>query len=367
MNASLAGRAIRVGVNGRFLSQKLTGVQRYAHEIVAGLERRYASGRFGDSRFTLGLPANAGDRAGAYPAFGVPVVGRRSGYPWEQLEFPGLPADLLLNLCNLAPVRSRASVLCIHDANTFTAPSSYGWRYRAVQRIALPLLARRAAVLCTVSHASAASIAAVSGVEESRIVVAPNGHEHALRWRPEASTLAIDSLTRRPFVVMLGSRAPHKNLALVRQIAPALAEKGIDVVVVGDAGSVFAGGSGDDGGLLCTGRIADDDIARLFGRALCLVFPSFVEGFGLPIVEAMALGCPVVASNLSCIPEICGDAALLRSPHAPQEWIEAVAHLASDPARREALVRAGHERVKLFSWERSADIYAGIIESFRAR
>lgn len=367
MNANVPGRAIRVGVNGRFLSQKLTGVQRYAHEIVAGLERRAAAGRFGDSRFTLGLPANAADRAGHYPTFGAPVVGRHSGYRWEQLELPGLPADVLLNLCNLSPLRGRANVLCIHDANTFTAPSSYGWRYRAVQRVALPLLARRAAVLCTVSHASAASIAAVSGVEESRIVVAPNGHEHALRWRPEASTLEVDALTRRPFVVMLGSRAPHKNLALVRQIAPALAEKGIDVVVVGDAGSVFAGGQSDDGGLIATGRIADDDIARLFGRALCLVFPSFVEGFGLPIVEAMALGCPVVASNLSCIPEICGDAALLRSPHAPQEWIEAVTLLASDPARREALVKAGFERVKLFSWEASADIYAGIIESVRAR
>ena len=358
-------RPFRVGINGRFLSQKLTGVQRYAHEIVTALGRRHGAGWFADGGFVTGLPANAAGQAQAYAGFAEPVVGRHSGYRWEQLEFPSVPADCLLNLCNLAPVRSRANILCIHDANTFTAPESYGWRYRAVQRVALPLLARRAAALVTVSHASAATIAQVSGVDLGRILVAPNGHEHALRWRPEAATLDPDALTTRPFAVMLGSRAPHKNLALVRAIAPALAREGIDVVVVGDAGSVFAGGEGDDGGLLCTGRIADDDIARLFGRALCLIFPSFVEGFGLPIVEAMALGCPVIASNLSCIPEICGEAALLRSPHAPQEWIEAVRLLASDPARREALVKAGSERVKLFSWDRSAGVYADLIDAFR--
>lgn len=367
MNERLPGqdRPFRVGINGRFLSQKLTGVQRYAHEIVAALGRRHGAGQFGDTRFVTGLPANAAGQAQTYSAFAEPVVGAHSGYRWEQLEFPAVPADILLNLCNLAPVRSKANILCIHDANTFTAPESYGWRYRAVQRVALPLLSRRAAALVTVSHASAATIASVSGVARERIFVAPNGHEHALRWRPEAGTLDLDALTTRPFVVMLGSRAPHKNLALVREIAPVLGQAGIDVVVVGDAGSVFAGGGGDDGALLCTGRISDDDIARLFGKALCLVFPSFVEGFGLPIVEAMALGCPVVASNTSCIPEICGEAALLRSPSAPRDWIEAVTLLAAEPSRREALAKAGRERVTLFSWDRSAGLYADLIDAFR--
>lgn len=363
MNARLPrqDRPFRVGINGRFLSQKLTGVQRYAHEIVTALGRRHGAGWFADGGFVTGLPANAAGQAQAYAGFAEPVVGRHSGYRWEQLEFPSVPADCLLNLCNLAPVRSRANILCIHDANTFTAPESYGWRYRAVQRVALPLLARRAAALVTVSHASAATIAQVSGVDLGRILVAPNGHEHALRWRPEAATLDPDALTTRPFVVMLGSRAPHKNLALVRAIAPALAREGIDVVVVGDAGSVFAGGEGDDGGLLCTGRIADDDIARLFGRALCLIFPSFVEGFGLPIVEAMALGCPVISSDRASMPEVCGQAALMAAPDDPATWISHIERLDHSPHLREQLIGAGKERVELFSWKQTAQSYADMM------
>lgn len=353
-----------ITINGRFLTQKTTGVQRYAREILHAMSRLIAGdpGRFEGIAFELALPTGAADRVPDFLRFAAPVAGRWRGYAWEQFEL-ARHRGITLNLCNLAPFAARRAIVCVHDANTFLAPSSYDWKYRTFQRVSMPLLGRTASRIVTVSNTSARALADLGVVRDAGAVrVAPNGHEHALRWRAQAASIDLDAVTRRPFVLMLGSRAPHKNLALVRTIAPILAERGIDCVVTGGVDGVFAGiGPDDFGPIRAVGHVTDDDIALLFSRALCLLFPSYVEGFGLPIVEAMALGCPVVASDRSCMPEICGQAALLRPPDEPAAWIEAVTRLADDHRCRDALIEAGRERVRAYSWSRSASIYLDLI------
>ena len=106
---------------------------------------------------------------------------------------------------------------------------------------------------------------------------------------------------------------------------------------------------------------ADDDLALLMDRALCLAFPSFTEGFGLPIVEAMARGCPVVSSDRASMPEICGDAALLAPPDAPEAWLDRIAALLGSKALRTDLAGRGREQVKLFSWESTAEGYRALM------
>ncbi len=360
------GRAV-ITINGRFLTQRTTGVQRYAREILGAMARILEAdpSRYADLDFRLALPSDAGGNVPDWLDFAVPVRGRRRGYAWEQLEL-ARQVGVTLNLCNLAPVAARCKIVCIHDVNTYLAPYSYDWKYRAVQRVSTPLLGRTASAVVSVSHSSARSLADVGAVRDAGdVIVAPNGHEHALAWRPEAASLDLDAITRRPFVVMLGGRAPHKNLALARAIAPALSERGIDCIVTGGLDGVFAGSAAaDPGPIHAVGHVGDDDIALLFSRALCLLFPSYVEGFGLPIVEAMALGCPVLASDCSCMPEICGDAALLRPPDEPAAWIAAISQLADDDALRSRLIRAGRERVRHFSWTSSAQIYLDLIGRF---
>lgn len=359
-----AERNRTVTINGRFLSQKTTGVQRYAREVLSAMSRLIQDNPdcYSDVDFRLAIPTDAPDAIPEFLRFASPISGLRRGYAWEQFEL-AQSSDLTLNLCNLAPFAGRRKIVCIHDANTFLAPESYDWKYRFFQRLSMPLLGRYASQVVTVSKTSAQALADVGVVRDAAsVIVAPNGHEHALRWRPEAASIDLASLTRRPFVLMLGSRAPHKNLALVRMIAPTLAEHGIDCVVTGSLDGVFAKSNGADfGSIHAIGHVSDDDIALLLSRALCLLFPSYVEGFGLPLVEAMAHGCPVVASDRSSMPEICGGAGFLRSPDDPAAWIDVIRRLANDPDLRQAQVEAGRVRIRNYSWTNSAAIYLNLI------
>jgi glycosyltransferase involved in cell wall biosynthesis len=355
-------------LNGRFLAQDMTGVQRYARNVVAALDEHLAaSGR------KAVLIAPKGSDAIASRALDTRHGGRLGGHAWEQLELPRLWPERLLNLCNTAPAMKRDQVVCIHDANVFTAPESYGSGFRMAYQALQPLLARRSARIATVSHASARQLARHLPLRVADIAVLPNGHEHALGWDPARAELAPALLAaradaERPFVLALGSRARHKNLALLAMIAPRLAELGIDVVVAGGGSGIFAEEQlAQAANLTLLGRVSDDDLAFLLERALCLAFPSWTEGFGLPIIEAMARGCPVVSSDCASMPEVCGEAALLASPADPAAWIGHIRALAESGALRQELSERGRERLPSFSWRSTAEGYLELARSPQAR
>jgi glycosyltransferase involved in cell wall biosynthesis len=194
--------------------------------------------------------------------------------------------------------------------------------------------------------------------------VLPNGHEHVFRWDAGRSTLLSQHRFERPYVFILGSRARHKNIQLILGLAQALDQLGIDIVVTGGKANIFAGDeqSAPAPNVRSMGFVNDDDLAALLTGALCLVFPSFTEGFGLPIVEAMALGCPVISSDRASMPEICGDAALLAPPDQPELWLRQIESLLRSSDLRSELAARGHQRVKSFSWETSARGYLDLVK-----
>jgi glycosyltransferase involved in cell wall biosynthesis len=353
MNSSLS-----FGVNGRYLTQPKTGVQRYAHNVTAAMNQALvASG----ADIPIIAPRGAADPG--LQAMPLIPTGPARGHLWEQMVLPARWPGRLLNLGNTAPALKTDQVVCIHDANVFDAPESYRSMFRATYRALQPLLAKRAARLTTVSSYSARQLARHLPVRAADIAILPNGHEHALAWNPGRARIAPKVAAEGRFVLALGSRAPHKNLQLVANIAPELAEMNIGVIVAGGGGSIFA----PDGltaahAVTQLGYVTDDDLAYLMDRALCLIFPSWTEGFGLPIIEAMARGCPVVASDRASMTEVCGDAALLTAPDNPLQWVQRIRQLSISTDQREELVGRGRERIKLFSWERSA---AGYLELMR--
>lgn len=346
-------------VNGRFLTQQVTGIQRYAINVVQALDDL-----LDDAGQTARLMAPAAADTMELRAVEQIRAGRLTGHAWEQFELPRLAHDRLLNLCNVAPVLKNEQIVCIHDASVFIAPESYGRGFRNFYRFLQPQLARRSTRITTVSNASARQLARHLPLRVSDITVLPNGHEHALGWDTAKAKLAPAFLSARaggeqkPFVLALGSRARHKNLELVIKIAPRLAELGIDVVIAGGGNRIFAdeqsAGAANVGRL---GRVSDDDLAYLFERALCLAFPSWTEGFGLPIIEAMAWGCPVVSSNCASMPEVCGAAALFASPAEPSAWVEHVRTLSNSTSLRQELIGRGRERLPAFSWRSTAEGY----------
>jgi glycosyltransferase involved in cell wall biosynthesis len=350
-------------VNGRFLTQPVTGVQRYARNTILALDEAL---RAAGTSAPIIAPRGAPDPA--LEAMPLVEAGKTGGQIWEQMTLPAAWSGRLLNLGNMAPAWKRDQVVCIHDANVFKAPDSYGRAFRTAYRVLLPLIARRSTRLATVSEASARSLAHHLGVAASGIAVLPNGHEHALAWDASRSALGATGAfgMDRPFVLAIGSRARHKNMKLLADIAPDLDAAGIDVVIAGGGAGLFA----DDQlraapNMRLAGRVSDDDLAFLLDRALCLAFPSWTEGFGLPIIEAMARGCPVVSSDRASMPEICGSAALLASPAEPADWLRHIRRLAAERELRAELSARGRERVSLFSWSATAAGYLELMQEPR--
>lgn len=351
-------------INGRFLTQRTTGVQRYAREIVSAMDAHIASLEGRQSDFRL-LVSKGAETLPALRRIETRRIGERQGHLWEQLSLPSEAQDGLISLCNTGPIAVARQIVCIHDANVWTFPSSYSRAFRLAYRTLLPILGRRARKILTVSRSSADALIALGIAPAGKIEIVPNGYEHVLRWDSHRSRL-FDALPaeRRPFVFALGSRAPHKNVGLLLKIAPKLDELGLDLYLSGGTSSIFSTQGARTTALPANvrmlGYVSDDDLALLYERALCLAFPSFVEGFGLPLVEAMAFGCPIVCSNTSCMPEICGDDAVYAGPDDPDAWVKAFRGLIVAKQTREM----ADIRPPRFSWMASAAKLDEIVSQF---
>ena len=348
-------------INGRFVSQAVTGVQRYAHEIVRALDRHVAEGHALAQSLDLELtvPADGPRNLPELKAIPLRAIGGSAGQKWEQVVLGRHAASGLLSLCNTGPLLPHKHIVCIHDVNTRVYPDSYSFAFRALYRALHPALGRRAGKIATVSRHSADQIAHYGIARAEKLIVIPNGHEHALRWRPEHSP-ATRAAAGPDTIVIIGSPAPHKNVRLIVGLAPKLAAAGLRVAVAGLSDSrVFAANEPlpEAGNVFWLGRLSDNELASLLQGSLCLAFPSLAEGFGLPALEAMALGCPVVVSDRTSLPEVCGDAALYASPYDEDAWLTRFVELRKDARLRSEMIARGRRRAAEYSWMESAKLY----------
>jgi glycosyltransferase involved in cell wall biosynthesis len=351
--------ARRWAVNGRFLSQPITGVQRYAREVVRSLDslilEQVPLAR--DLEVCVLCPPGSGDM----PLVSVErrEIGRTGGHAWEQAELPSaLDGSGLLSFCNTGPLLVRKQIACIHDANVWNAPQSYSPVFRSLYRMLLPCLGYRTWAISTVSEYSLGELVGRGIVQAKKAFVAPNGHEHALRWKPqhsEATRLAASHDT----IVIIGSSAPHKNVGFILDMAERLANAGLRIAVVGAADPrVFRGQSRiEAANIHWLGRVSDGELAALLEDSMCLAFPSLTEGFGLPALEAMVIGCPVVVSDRASLPEICGSAALFAPPDDPDAWFDSFAQLRESQALRLQMIGKGRARASEYSWRATAMRY----------
>jgi glycosyltransferase involved in cell wall biosynthesis len=357
---SLGQQFHRVGwaINGRFLTQPMTGVQRYANEIVCALDDILT--RAGEDAPAMRLVVPPGVEATpALSSIGICRTHFGSGHAWDQLVLPFFPAAGVLSLGNFGPLLTRSHVVCIHDANTFIQPESYSLAFGLTYRMLLPVLGRRANRVATVSRFSATMLVKYGIACEEKIFIAHNGHEHVLRWNADRAQASILEPLKRPYVLLLGSTAKHKNVDVILRQAQALDEAGIDIAVAGGGSSIFAADNRTTGrpNIHYVGFVSDDDLAALYQRALCLVFPSRTEGFGIPPLEAMTLGCPVISSSAASLKEVGGDAVLYVDPDDADRWRDAILGLAGNADLRVSLAAKGRQQAALFSWTRSAQVY----------
>ena len=259
--------------------------------------------------------------------------GRLSGQAWEQLELPFVDKDAwLFNPCNVGPVLRRRQILMIHDAQIFSVPQSYSRAFRAWYRRILPRIARRAEIVITVSEYSKTQLEHFGVVPPGKAHVIHNGVDHISRIRADQNTLSRNNLKKRGYFLFIGNLALHKNLAMLVDAATARPAGGPELVIAGGGNSkIFSEAKISPGnGVRVLGRVSDSQLKALYENALALTFPSLTEGFGLPPLEAMICGCPVIATNAGATPEVCGDAAIYVDPNNTEQWTAVMIQLAND-------------------------------------
>lgn len=347
-------------INGDFVALKPTGVPRYAREVTLALDALLTEGHPLAEGLSLDLvaPRAADDLLlKNIPVTVVPEFNKpRLPQVWAQLQLPRHVKGGLVSFCNLAPVAKANHIACIHDLHTWLYPQSYGRGFRLAHRLILPLLGRRARHITTVSSLSRGHLIEHRVAPAEKIVITYNGADHAARWNADRSSLDIGA---RPFVLCLGQNQPYKNMKLIWRMAPALDAAGLDVYMAGNisAETLQSYGGEKPANLRLLGRVSDDDLAKAFRSAVCFLFPSKIEGFGLPAVEAMAHRCPVIAADAPCLPEICGNAALYAGPDNEAAWLDGIAKLRSDTSLREAVIERGVEQAGRYTWRGIAEIY----------
>jgi glycosyltransferase involved in cell wall biosynthesis len=276
-----------------------------------------------------------------------PALSHRAGHAWEQAVLPARArkAELLLNPANLAPVAFPRNAVVIHDAAALRRPEWYWDPYARWQQRVLPLIARRARLVITVSEFSRREVQELLGVDAK---VVPGGVDERFRpdADPEPAKAALNLAT--PYVLTVASRIARKNLASLTATARLLETRGIELVAAGGGRPQFRSEDGP-AGLRALGHVPDDHLPGLYAGASAFVLPSWHEGFGLTCLEAMACGVPVVAANAGALPETCGDAARYADPFDHDDIAQQVLAAIDD----QALKAAGPQRASRFTWDRT--------------
>ena len=351
-----------LSINGRFLTRPATGVDRFAFELLRAWQQ-YMPATLPVKAF---IPRNSSVLA-EQPPVEVVCAGRMGGHAWEQLELPWLSAgNCLVSLCGTGPVLYQRQLAVLHDANVMANPWVFSFAFRNWYRTIFKSLMQRAAVVATVSKFSASELARYFGVRPAGLEVIYESGEHILRNPSDTAILKRLGIENRRYVLSVGSRSPNKNFAGVVQAATQLLDLDIKVVFAGGSNSrVFAGVPLSGENLVLAGYVTDSELRALYERADCFLYPSFYEGFGLPPLEAMHCGCPVIVSNGSSLPEVCGEAALYCDPSDPLDIANRVREVLSSPGLRSDLKSAGLKRASEFTWSGAARSFQEILERYR--
>jgi glycosyltransferase involved in cell wall biosynthesis len=353
-------------INARFLTQPLTGVQRYALELAKGLDRLIDYGVIDHQRYPIVLlaPKRTRNYEVNLKHMSLRNVGRLGGNLWGQLELPYYArSKILWSPTNTGPISHKRHIVTIHDTAVLDHPEWFSTKYAVWYRFLLPRLAKLATRILTVSEFSRRRLTEIMDLDPEKIAVVPAGVDS--RFKPVQPEI-IETVRKRldlppAYVLAVGTLEPRKNITgLFKAWSLLLSQQrvsgDIHLALAGGEASIFrdVGFSSLPDKVVLAGYVRDEDLPALYSGALAFVYPSLYEGFGLPPLEAMACGVPVVASGSTSIPEVTGDAALLVDPLDIESIADGLELVLDDDVLRESLRTVGFERARLFSWNEPA-------------
>ena len=328
-------------VNTRILASHTTGVQRYLIELLARMPELQQV-----------APAKA-------------LAGMR-GHAWEQLRLPGrCHGELLWSPSNTGPLALRNQVVTIHDVVPLDHPEWLNRRFAAWYRFLIPRLARRVRHVIVDSDFTRQRLIAHSGISQEKISVIHCGVEARFQPQSPHSIAAARTALQLPpvrYVLAVGSLEPRKNLGRLllawAQLLPQLPPD-LWLVLAGAKGKSLVFADVPELKRLpervhLSGYVPDELLPALYAGAEVFVYPSVYEGFGLPPLEAMACGTPVIVGNRASLPEVVGDAGLSVDPYRFEAIAQGLMQLLGDAEQRARLRQAGRDQAARFEWGRAA-------------
>jgi glycosyltransferase involved in cell wall biosynthesis len=332
-------RPKHVVVNGRYMTRPVSGVERFARNVSSRLE----------TPNRMVVPST--------PAFARGLL----GHLWEQTVLPLRVSSqaVLWNPCNYGPLVAGRAVVTVHDVAPLDHPEWFGDGYREWFTIVVPRICKRALKVTTVSSFTRARVAKRVGLQLDDIEVIPNGCSVEHAPRPRSSSELSEG---PPYVLAVGAVDPRKNLTGLQQAMSLVRAKhpNIRMLITGARPpGVFAVSTHEWTSLdTLTGHVTDDALRELYRNAQCLVYPSFYEGFGLPPLEAMALGTRAVVSRLPPIEELCADVGVYVDPYDPNDIARGIEQVLTESSvERGAAIERGLSLAQRYTWAMSARRY----------
>lgn len=294
--------------------------------------------------------------------------------PW-QVARTGV--DLLHMPANVVPLQTPCKVVVsILDGIIFQTPEKFPLWHRTYARFFVPMAARKASKILTISEQSKRDLVKHLHLSPEKIVVTPLAASSDFRPIEKAEIEAVRrQYDLRTFILTVGTLEPRKNIIRLLQAFAKLRERGFTglLVHVGPKGWLYDDILAEvnrlqlEQAVRFLGRVPLKDLVGLYNAASSFVYPSLYEGFGLPVLEAMACACPVITSNVSSLPEVAADAAIMVDPYNVQDLVDAMTRIWTDPAYARELRERGIKQSKLFSWERCAretlSVYKQVLNS----
>lgn len=301
----------KIYINGRFLTQNITGVQRYAIEIVKALDKYLDDNKLNDKyKFEIVCPKNIKQKL-ILKNIEIKKIGSLKGHLWEQIELPlYVKNKLLFNFCNCAPLVKKNQIVTIHDVAVCAVPYAYSKLFRIWYKFMYRVLTSRLKKIFTVSEFSKKELNKYFNISLGKIEVTYNGIDHMKNVQPNENIFSKFSIEKNNYVLAVSSLNPSKNFKLILETAKISPE--FNFVIAGGTNSTVFKEQGLEitSNVKFIGYVSDEELVALYKYASCFVYPSIYEGFGIPPLEAMYFNCPVILSNIEVFKEIYMDSVL---------------------------------------------------------
>ena len=336
-------------VNARFLTQQVTGVQRFSIELSIRLKRIFGS------EISFVAPQNIIQEDIA-EELSVIKVGTHIGHFWEQWDLPNylnrVGKPLLINWGNTGPVMYNNKVTTLHDITFIRYPRTFSFKFRLLYKLLIPQVIRTSKHLFTVSEFSKKEIAGYYNLPLNKISVIYNAVSDKYLLVVSSVKDNKNFLAALDSFLLLSERVPELKMYVIGE-TKSRSFNDMDL-------SLYK----KESRIKFLGRVSDVQLVKLYSNACAFIFPSFYEGFGIPVLEAQACGCPVISSNTSSLPEVLLDSAILCEPTDIQGMAKSMVTLVKEENMRNEYIRKGFINVARFDWESSCKMISDKLKCF---